>query len=55
MVQHQASSATVVDNVTVKTALGADVFQVRSFRFRDRLGEPFEGLLADTRFQAPVR
>lgn len=45
MVQHQASSAAVVDNVTVKTALGADVFQVRSFRFRDRLGEPFEGLL----------
>ena len=45
MVQHQASSAAVVQNVTVKTVLGADVFQVRSFRFRDRLGEPFEGLL----------
>ena len=45
MVQHQASSAAVVENVTVKTALGAGVFQVRSFRFRDRLGEPFEGLL----------
>jgi len=45
MVQHQASSAAVVQNVSVKTALGADIFQLRSFRFRDRLGEPFEGVL----------
>ena len=45
MVQHQASSAAVVQNVSVKTALGTDTFQLRSFRFRDRLGEPFEGVL----------
>lgn len=45
MAQQQASSAAVVQNVTVKTALGSDTFQVRSFRFRDRLGEPFQGLL----------
>lgn len=45
MVQQQASSAAFVQNVTVKTALGTDTFQLRSFRFRDRLGEPFEGVL----------
>jgi len=45
MVQYQASSAAVVQNVTVKTVLGSDAFQLRSFRFRDRLGEPFEGVL----------
>ena len=45
MVQYQASSAAVVQNVSVKTVLGSDTFQLRSFRFRDRLGEPFEGVL----------
>jgi type VI secretion system secreted protein VgrG len=45
MVQQQASSAAFVRNVTVKTALGTDAFELRSFRFRDRLGEPFEGVL----------
>jgi type VI secretion system secreted protein VgrG len=45
MVQQQASSAAFVQNVAVKTALGTDTFQLRSFRFRDRLGEPFEGVL----------
>jgi type VI secretion system secreted protein VgrG len=45
MVQHQASSAAVVQNVSVKTVLGSDTFQLRSFRFRDRLSEPFEGVL----------
>jgi len=45
MSKHHARSAAVVHNVSVKTALGADAFQVRSFHFRDRLGEPFEGVL----------
>jgi hypothetical protein len=29
MVQHQASSAAVVQNVSVKTVLGTDTFQLR--------------------------
>ena len=45
MVQYQASSAAVVQNVSVKTVLGSDTFQLRSFLFRDRLSEPFEGVL----------
>ena len=45
MAQQQASSATVVQKVSVKTALGSDTFQLRSFRFRDRMGEPFVGVL----------
>ena len=40
-----SDSVGVVRGVKVKTVLGESAFKFRSFRYRERLGQPFEGVL----------
>jgi type VI secretion system secreted protein VgrG len=40
-----SSSASLVRGVKVTTALGENAFSLRSFRYREAIGQPFEGLI----------